>query len=125
MPISISLFFFSSRRRHTRLQGDWSSDVCSSDLAPHRLSLRHSGNRWGAALLHEQLRLVYDTAKQVKPDALVVTHTPNPAFLDVTDMIRLNDVLHDHSAEPGYVARHMSYRAGVVRSVVPELGVDT
>src|SRR5256885_11369730 len=31
--ISASLFFFfSSRRRHTRLQGDWSSDVCSSDL---------------------------------------------------------------------------------------------
>src|SRR6266446_8124188 len=26
-------FFFSSRRRHTRLQGDWSSDECSSDLA--------------------------------------------------------------------------------------------
>src|SRR5256885_8896724 len=25
------VFFFSSRRRHTRLQGDWSSDVCSSD----------------------------------------------------------------------------------------------
>src|SRR5574337_516536 len=25
-------FFFSSRRRHTRLSGDWSSDVCSSDL---------------------------------------------------------------------------------------------
>src|SRR5256885_9743008 len=24
-------FFFSSRRRHPRLQGDWSSDVCSSD----------------------------------------------------------------------------------------------
>src|SRR5256885_8017051 len=27
------VFFFSSRRRHTRLQGDWSSDVCSSDLS--------------------------------------------------------------------------------------------
>src|SRR5256885_8635898 len=27
------IFFFSSRRRHTRLQGDWSSDVCSSDLS--------------------------------------------------------------------------------------------
>src|SRR5438046_7691861 len=26
-------FFFSSRRRHTRLVSDWSSDVCSSDLA--------------------------------------------------------------------------------------------
>src|SRR5580698_5172718 len=29
---SISVFFFSSRRRHTRLTCDWSSDVCSSDL---------------------------------------------------------------------------------------------
>src|SRR5437879_10554246 len=28
------LFFFSSRRRHTRYIGDWSSDVCSSDLRP-------------------------------------------------------------------------------------------
>src|SRR5699024_12134459 len=28
-----SLFFFSSRRRHTRSKRDWSSDVCSSDLA--------------------------------------------------------------------------------------------
>src|SRR2546429_4023088 len=26
------LFFFSSRRRHTRCSRDWSSDVCSSDL---------------------------------------------------------------------------------------------
>src|SRR5437762_10435340 len=31
-----SIFFFSSRRRHTRYIGDWSSDVCSSDLAPPR-----------------------------------------------------------------------------------------
>src|ERR1039457_3583765 len=30
-------FFFSSRRRHTRLQGDWSSDVCSSDLVDVRV----------------------------------------------------------------------------------------
>src|SRR5437867_13058290 len=31
-------FFFSSRRRHTRSYGDWSSDVCSSDL--DKLSLK-------------------------------------------------------------------------------------
>src|SRR5256885_7209977 len=30
--VFLIVFFFSSRRRHTRLQGDWSSDVCSSDL---------------------------------------------------------------------------------------------
>src|SRR5689334_23492131 len=28
----VSFFFFSSRRRHTRWNYDWSSDVCSSDL---------------------------------------------------------------------------------------------
>src|SRR5690625_7742464 len=32
MPLSSLLFFFSSRRRHTRWPRDWSSDVCSSDL---------------------------------------------------------------------------------------------
>src|SRR2546430_7081434 len=30
-------FFFSSRRRHTRFDCDWSSDVCSSDLVAHPL----------------------------------------------------------------------------------------
>src|SRR5256885_7949682 len=34
--IVVGFFFFSSRRRHTRLQGDWSSDVCSSDLSDER-----------------------------------------------------------------------------------------
>src|SRR2546430_8049867 len=40
--LSVFVFFFSSRRRHTRFDCDWSSDVCSSDL----LSLiPHLGNR--------------------------------------------------------------------------------
>src|SRR5690348_18148649 len=30
--VDLLFFFFSSRRRHTRWTGDWSSDVCSSDL---------------------------------------------------------------------------------------------
>src|SRR5205807_3701383 len=48
------LFFFSSRRRHTRLQGDWSSDVCSSDLLDaarlYRLALekQEAGARYHA-----------------------------------------------------------------------------
>src|SRR2546430_17473862 len=32
MSVVSSFFFFSSRRRHTRFDCDWSSDVCSSDL---------------------------------------------------------------------------------------------
>src|SRR5207249_8521134 len=35
------LFFFSSRRRHTRSKRDWSSDVCSSDLGGEEPPERH------------------------------------------------------------------------------------
>src|SRR5947199_1773448 len=41
----IFLFFFSSRRRHTRCLSDWSSDVCSSDLifvTPHNSGYTYS-----------------------------------------------------------------------------------
>src|SRR3712207_7447237 len=46
------LFFFSSRRRHTRYWRDWSSDVCSSDLMP----VFHRGRviALSAAMTHHQ-----------------------------------------------------------------------
>src|SRR2546430_6536730 len=50
---SCFFFFFSSRRRHTRFDCDWSSDVCSSDLclaAPPVLEFDAQGNllhSWG------------------------------------------------------------------------------
>src|SRR6476620_12419821 len=40
-------FFFSSRRRHTRYWRDWSSDVCSSDLAGARRRGRHLSDGQG------------------------------------------------------------------------------
>src|SRR5258706_8964211 len=48
-------FFFSSRRRHTRLVSDWSSDVCSSDLAAGEI--RNLGGRAGAWLADMLLSL--------------------------------------------------------------------
>src|SRR5256885_8906395 len=71
-------FFFSSRRRHTRLQGDWSSDVCSSDLRElrvrglqnhnHAVPAIHAGDRAAIALvgvevneLHRGSWIVTDT----------------------------------------------------------------
>src|SRR2546421_4279246 len=39
------LFFFSSRRRHTRSDRDWSSDVCSSDLLPAHVYQLEDGAR--------------------------------------------------------------------------------
>src|SRR2546430_17227671 len=51
------LFFFSSRRRHTRFDCDWSSDVCSSDLGtgrsvtqrPLSLSFIWRGSSWACS----------------------------------------------------------------------------
>src|SRR5258707_4529791 len=43
--VRLSVFFFSSRRRHTRYWRDWSSDVCSSDLSNPESSRR--GNLYG------------------------------------------------------------------------------
>src|SRR5437016_8041733 len=47
--VPLHLFFFSSRRRHTRLVSDWSSDVCSSDLIAEKggeaLFHKHAGDR--------------------------------------------------------------------------------
>src|SRR2546430_11117097 len=42
MVYALHFFFFSSRRRHTRFDCDWSSDVCSSDLLAARDLLRRN-----------------------------------------------------------------------------------
>ena len=87
---------------------------------PAGRALEHAGGAWGIALLHELLATLYAAAKAAKPDALVVTHTPHPAFADVTDMIRLNDVFGGID-----VVAQMTFRADVVRAAVPELPIDT
>src|SRR5256885_11000718 len=51
--LMVALFFVSSRRRHTRLQGDWGSDVCSSDL--------------GVRILPEQVRRRHDHPRRAVP----------------------------------------------------------
>src|SRR5260370_3386517 len=49
-----SLFFFSSRRRHTRFKCDWSSDVCSSDLAGHARTRHRTISQTGARIPRRQ-----------------------------------------------------------------------
>src|SRR5690554_7924525 len=61
------MFFFSSRRRHTRCGRDWSSDVCSSDL----VSLLLTGC-WDYMEI-ESLEFVFGLGvDQVKPKVVVV-----------------------------------------------------
>src|SRR5688572_31678179 len=49
--VNTIFFFFSSRRRHTRFDCDWSSDVCSSDL---RGLLQRQGARGRRPPLHRR-----------------------------------------------------------------------
>ena len=79
---------------------------------PAGSALTDARRGWGIALLHDLLEIVYGAAKEAKADALVVTHTPHPAFVDVTDMIRLNDVLQTG----GGVVELMRHRAAVARA---------
>src|SRR5256886_13299027 len=49
----IVFFFFSSRRRHTRFDCDWSSDVCSSDLAPEGQQSGRTSQEHERATVHD------------------------------------------------------------------------
>lgn len=81
---------------------------------------------WGVAALHALLGDLYRAAKDAKPDALVVTHTPHPAFADVCDMVRLNDVLErDTAGRVVPLADQMRVRRSIARAALPRHLVDT
>jgi hypothetical protein len=95
---------------------------------PSGESLSTHGSAWGISLLHELLRVVYDGAKEAKPDALVITQTPHPSFADVTDMVRLNDMLRlddPGPVRPETVVPQMRHRAAVAAAAIPDVLVDT
>lgn len=89
---------------------------------------RHDGSDgpWGVAALHALLTDLYRAAKAAKPDALVVTHTPHPAFADVCDMVRLNDVLErDTRGAVVSLADQMRVRRRIATAALPGHLVDT
>src|SRR5690348_17570993 len=73
-------FFFSSRRRHTRWTGDWSSDVCSSDL-----KLGFGGFRCDAAykVPAEVWRRLIDAAKAVDPEIVFLAENLGATVAEV------------------------------------------
>ncbi|GIG26686.1 hypothetical protein [Cellulomonas denverensis] len=81
---------------------------------------------WGVAAVHALLADLYRAAKDAKPDALVVTHTPHPAFADVCDMVRLNDVLErDTRGVLVPLADQMRVRRRIAGAMLPGHLIDT
>src|SRR5206468_9705337 len=62
-------FFFSSRRRHTRSDRDWSSDVCSSDL-----TMPGDGEGKVREILTDLIASGYSGAISIEPHVAVVFH---------------------------------------------------
>jgi hypothetical protein len=102
------------------LKIDFTADTPSGE------GLRAHGDRWGIALLHQLLDTVHRAAHAARTDALVITHTPHPAFADVTDMLRLNDMLRLDDPDPyAPVVPQMRMRAAVAAAACPGTPVDT
>lgn len=93
---------------------------------PSGAGLTLAGDLWGISLLHELLRVVYVAVKDAKRDALVITQTPHPSFVDVADMVRLNDMLRLDDPDPLLpVVAQMRHRAAIAQAACPELLIDT
>src|SRR5438093_3262956 len=77
----VFFFFFSSRRRHTRLVSDWSSDVCSSDLARARTSALVIGGAYVAGgLIPLTPYMLMASARSALPWSALVTLTALAVF---------------------------------------------
>lgn len=75
---------------------------------------------WGIELMRRYLEILHGEAKAVKPDALLMTHTPHPYLAGVVDMIRLNDINVGSD-----VSHSMPHRARIARLACPEAIIDT
>src|SRR2546429_1675616 len=82
MTVGYFCFFFSSRRRHTRCSRDWSSDVCSSDLAddPARRIVIAGGGNIGLRLAttlepHNQVKIIERDARRARRIAELLENT--------------------------------------------------
>ncbi|MGA0368085.1 MAG: hypothetical protein ACO3N7_01385 [Kiritimatiellia bacterium] len=82
---------------------------------------REEKTRWGVEALHGMIKLFHESAKEVKEDALIISHTFNPYFNDVVDMLRLQDIYTDRRS----IVAQMDHRAQIAHRVAPGCVVHT
>ena len=89
---------------------------------PALYGANRAGKPWGIELLKQYLREIYKTAKKVKKDAFIITHTANPYFMDSCDAIRLNDICEHYQAS---IVKKMQFRAEMAEIACPGILIDT
>ncbi len=116
------------RRLRASVQHMISTQSCDADgfkidftaRIPSGPGLNLHGDVWGLELMRLYLTILYSEAKRVKPDALIMTHTPHPYLEDVVDMIRLNDINVGRD-----INQSMTHRARVAAIACPNVSIDT
>src|ERR1041385_5785733 len=131
--VAVILFFFSSRRRHTRCSRDWSSDVCSSDQWEGQNWKRSPGNLYGDPVKiafdptsRAPIKLVADkvipavqvpadddNVKRIKIQSQILTKWwGHPIFLGATVLLPKDYDKHPDAHYPiNYVQGHFSLGA--------------
>src|SRR6266498_4545876 len=97
------MFFFSSRRRHTRCGRDWSSDVCSSDLVAFRAALRFYRPRLRSVMTTDPAALRSGKGHHDEnfPVASRLIHPRHRgAILAFYEFVRTADDIADHPSLP-------------------------
>src|SRR5438445_9136182 len=107
------LFFFSSRRRHTRYWRDWSSDVCSSDLLRPVAEAAAAADIIMMLVPDQTARAVYEAgvAPALAPGkTLMFAHGFNVHFQEITPPANV-DVSMIAPKSPGHLVRS-EFQAG-------------
>jgi len=95
--------------------------IDGTSVMPEGPGLKSLGDLYGFELLRAYFRLVYDSAKTAKHDALISIYGANPYFNDCCDMVRVGD-LYTVRGDPLYA---LSWRAMVFNAALPGKPIDT
>src|SRR5438309_9218749 len=103
-----AVFFFSSRRRHTKWNSDWSSDVCSSDLC--------SLNGARRCLRYLESKLGIKAGKTTPDGRFTLRGMECLAACDKAPMMYINNaVMHTHLTEDRSEERRVGKECGFWR----------
>src|SRR5699024_4628857 len=111
------LFFFSSRRRHTRSKRDWSSDVCSSDLLTYLnqkcIKKREALSRFFIYAVCSSSSTNTDNAKISATSIVLTSCSTSFAFVPSLNIVRQNGQALEIIV--GSVSNNCSVRATLIR----------
>src|SRR2546421_5081069 len=114
--LSRAFFFFSSRRRHTRSDRDWSSDVCSSDLDDPILPGK---NAYGDPNIEhkytDNLPEVHDVLRELRQ--LVDSYPGGPVLISEADEPNIAELAKMYGAHDDEVQLPMDFQIADVNKL--------